>query len=71
MSASLYVPNLYPPPPVTTDISGGDGGSGEQQVFSGNYGGGTPTDTPTADEAIAIDKDTGAEWHWFDGAWHD
>lgn len=46
------------------------GGGGEQQVFSGDYGGGTPTDTPTASAATAYDTSNGTEWHWYANAWH-
>lgn len=48
--------------------SGGFGGAGS--VFSGNYGGGTPTQTPTTSSAIAYDLDPpNAIWHWNGSNW--
>lgn len=49
---------------------GGSGGTGDVQGFSGNYGGGTPTDTPTTSVAIAYDTSNGQPWAWYSGAWH-
>lgn len=49
---------------------GGGGGGGVQRVFSGNYGGGTPSDTPIASEAIAYDLDPPNNfWIWTGSAW--
>jgi hypothetical protein len=45
-------------------------GAGGQEVFSGNYADGTPTDTPTVDQAIGIDTSTGTKWYWYSGSWH-
>ena len=45
------------------------GGGTPPQVFSGNYGGGTPTDVPTATAALAYDTGTGAIWQWVGSAW--
>ena len=55
---------------LACNIASGGGPGGAQQVFSGNYGGGEPSQTPTADEAIAIDTSTGDLWKWYSGAWH-
>lgn len=49
---------------------GAGGGSGDVQVFSGNYAGGTPTDVPTTDAAVAFDTSNDAEWHFYGGTWH-
>ncbi len=46
------------------------GGSAATQVFSGHYAGGTPSQTPTAAAAIAIDLDAPyAQWTWDGAAW--
>lgn len=48
----------------------GSGGGGQAQVFSGNYGGGVPTDVPTTSSAIAYDLDApGDVWYWDGAAW--
>lgn len=52
------------------NLAGGGGGLGEQEVFSGNYGGGVPTDTPTASSALGIDTSNGVVWQWYSNAWH-
>lgn len=45
-------------------------GGGAAQVFSGNYGGGVPTDTPTTTAALAYDLDDPFTlWHWDGAAW--
>jgi hypothetical protein len=49
---------------------GGGGGGAPQGVFCGNYSGGTPSPTPIASCAIAIDTSNGTLWHWYSGAWH-
>lgn len=49
---------------------GGGGGGGLQYVFSGNYGGGVPTDVPVASAAFAIDTSNGTIWSWYSGNWH-
>lgn len=54
----------------TLASSGGGGGGGDQYVFSGNYGGGTPTDTPTVAQAVGIDTSDGTKWYWYSGSWH-
>lgn len=49
-------------------FTGGGGGA----VFFGNYGGGTPTQTPTnpANGAVAIDLDApNPIWYWNGSAW--
>lgn len=38
------------------------------QVFSGTYGGGLPTDTPTTSAALAFDLDTPGTLYFWDGA---
>lgn len=46
------------------------GGSGSGSVFSGNYGGGPPTQTPTGTSGIAYDLDApNATWMWDGSAW--
>lgn len=48
--------------------NGSSGGSGS--VFSGHYGGGTPTQTPTGTSAIAYDLDAPFQvWNWDGSAW--
>lgn len=45
--------------------------SGQQQVFSGLYGGLLPSDTPTATAALAYDLDTpGTLYTWLSPAWY-
>lgn len=52
-------------------VGGGAGASPAPQVFCGFYGGGTPTDTPTTDAAIAYDKDSPFDlWFWDGSAWY-
>ena len=50
---------------------GGPGGvGGAQQVFAGNYGGGTPTPTPTIIGSIATDLDApNRQWVWNGSSW--
>ena len=49
---------------------GGGGGVGAQQVFAGNYGGGTPTQVPTITGSIATDLDApNRMWVWNGAAW--
>tara|TARA_R110000868_G_scaffold410412_1_gene698383 strand:+ start:2296 stop:2523 length:228 start_codon:yes stop_codon:yes gene_type:complete len=56
-----------PGPPGTDGTNGIDGAI---QVFSGNYGGGTPTQTPTTSAAIAYDLDApNLDWRWDGTAW--
>jgi len=46
------------------------GGGGSGSVFSGNYGGGPPTQTPTSSAAIAYDLDApNAVWNWNGSVW--
>lgn len=45
----------------------GGGGVGQQQVFIGEYGGVAPGITPTATNAVALDKDEGNNVWWWDG----
>lgn len=48
----------------------GAGAGGSGSVFSGHYGGGTPTDTPTSSAAIAYDLDAPFNmWTWNGSAW--
>ena len=49
---------------------GSGGAAGGQRVYAGDYSGGEPTDTPTADAALAIDTSNGTIWSWYDSAWH-
>jgi hypothetical protein len=43
---------------------------GAQQVFAGNYGGGTPTQTPTVVGSIATDLDApNRMWVWTGTSW--
>lgn len=47
-----------------------DCGGGSGSVFSGHYGGGTPTQTPTSTSAIAYDLDAPfSVWNWDGSAW--
>lgn len=49
---------------------GGGGGSSEGEVFTGFYGGGTPTQTPTQNAAIAYDRDPPQNmWVWDGSTW--
>lgn len=54
-------------------LGGGVGvftGGGSGSVFSGNYGGGAPTQTPAGTAAIAYDLDAPfAVWNWNGSAW--
>lgn len=46
------------------------GGGALQEVFSGNYGGGVPTDTPLGSAAVAYDLDAPNDvWYWDGAAW--
>lgn len=45
-----------------------EGGSSSQQVFSGFYGGGLPTDVPTTTAALAFDLDPPNTLYMWDGA---
>ena len=45
-------------------------GAMDQDIFSGNYAGGEPTDTPTGAQAIGIDTSDGTVWYWYSAAWH-
>lgn len=55
---------------ATRGITTGGGGGGAVQVFSGHYGGGTPTDVPTTSAALAYDLDPDfVIWHWSGIAW--
>ncbi len=47
----------------------GGGGGGSQEVFCGNYGGSTPTATPTGSCAVAFDTSTGTQWNYWGGSW--
>jgi hypothetical protein len=47
-----------------------DGGGGTQEVFSGNYADGAPTDVPTSAQAIGIDTSTGTKWYWYNNKWN-
>lgn len=48
----------------------GSGAGSDQEVFSGNYGGGTPTQTPSTGSAIAYDLDSPFDsWVWNGSAW--
>lgn len=55
---------------VQLTCEGGGGGGGLQYVFSGNYGGGVPTDVPIAAAAVAYDTSNGTQWGWYSGSWH-
>ncbi len=49
---------------------GGGGGGGATQVFSGHYGAGTPSNTPTASAALAYNLDSPYQIFAWDGsAW--
>lgn len=51
-------------------VNSGGGGGGATQVFSGNYGGGEPTQTPTTSAAIAYDLDSPfTMWTWSGSSW--
>lgn len=56
---------------LSCQIANAGGGEGSLvQVFSGNYGGGTPTQTPTSPAAVAYDLDSPFNfWHWDGAAW--
>jgi hypothetical protein len=45
-------------------------GAGAPEIFSGNYGGGLPTDIPTTAQAIAFDTSNGTQWNYYGNAWH-
>lgn len=47
---------------------GGGGGGGATQVFSGNYGAGSPTQTPTTSAAVAYNLDAPYQIFTWDGA---
>lgn len=54
----------------STESSSSSSDSCEQEVFSGYYGGGTPTQTPTTASAIADDLDSPYNhWVWNGSAW--
>lgn len=62
---------------ITVSPSGGTGnvtvnstGGGSQEVFSGNYTGGTPPFTPSVAQAIAIDTSNGRQWQWYSSSWN-
>lgn len=59
---------------LLNNLSGGGGGGGSViiQGQSANYGGGTPTWTPTTGFGFAWDTSTDpdTEWNYHDGAWH-
>lgn len=76
MSAPVFDPD--PSGPVNRDegnMTFGGGGvaaaaSSDPQVFSGNYGGGAPTDVPTTTAAFAYDLDSPFDqWVWDGAAW--
>ena len=49
----------------------GTGSGGGIQGFSGNYGGGQPTSTPTSGNiGYAVDTSNGRQWVYYSGAWH-
>ena len=56
--------------PGTPGVDGRDGVDGAIQVFSGHYGGISPTVTPTTSAAIAYDLDApNLDWRWDGSAW--
>ena len=59
-AVQIYLENLI--------LSGG--GTGGQEVFSGNYAGGVPTDVPTGAQAVAFDTSNGTLWEYYSGSWH-
>jgi len=53
------------------DLAAAGGGlGGADEIFSGNYGGGVPTDVPTTTQAIAFDTSNGTQWNYYSGTWH-
>lgn len=56
------------------DLFGGSGSGGagvlSPEVFSGNYGGASPTQTPSGSSAVAYDLDAPHPvWYWNGSAW--
>jgi hypothetical protein len=47
-----------------------EGGIGNVDIKSGNYGGNAPTWIPSGDTGIAFDTSTGDQWNYYSGAWH-
>jgi hypothetical protein len=55
---------------LSCQIANGTGGGAAQRVFNGHYGGGTPTQTPVVDSAIADDLDEPFNhWVWDGTTW--
>lgn len=51
-------------------LASGGGGGGSIQVFNGNYGGASPSQTPTTSAALAYDLDSPFNfWKWNGSAW--
>lgn len=51
-------------------LGGGGSGSGSGSVFSGNYGGAAPTQTPTTTSAVGYDLDSPFPvWYWNGSSW--
>lgn len=55
---------------LLNSILSGGGSGGTQEVFSGNYAGGSPTDVPTGAQAVAFDTSNGTLWEFYSGVWH-
>lgn len=60
---------------VTVSPVGGTGAvtisaSGSANLTSGNWGGGTPSYTPTNSVEISFDTSNGSQNNWWGGAWH-
>ena len=68
------IPAGYVPYAILAQLANltGGGGTGDVQGFSGAYGGGEPTETPTSSTAVAFDTDSdpAAISYWYGGAWH-
>lgn len=56
---------------LIVDNIGSAGGGGGSGVTTGNYGGTTPSFTPSTGSGIAIDSSTGNLWAYYNGQWNE